>query len=136
MYAGYLSGTVKCHWSGGKGCFGDGPPGARGPGGGWAVTDGAAEAGGPQQLGIPRPRRPRPDDPAVVSAALPAWQEQSGGPQLPDHAVNRFYPQEGGEDELDPLAHLLVGVLDSPASHVTNQADGQAQDEFPPPGLV
>ena len=83
-----------------------------------------------------RRRRPPPHDGTVIAAPLAARQQQPSGHHLTDHAVDRFYPQEGGEDEVDPLPNFLVGVLDDAAGQVAHQADRQALGQLTAAGLV
>ena len=44
--------------------------------------------------------------------------------------------QEGGEDQVQPVLHLLVGIFDHPAQRVADQPDGQVQGQLAALGLV
>ena len=72
----------------------------------------------------------------VIAPAFATREQQPGTRQLADHAVDRFYPQEDGEDEVDPLPNLLIGVLDDPAGQVADQADRQALGQLAAAHLV
>ena len=55
--------------------------------------------------------------------------------QLHDLA-RRLDPEEGGEDQVEPVLDLLVGMLEHPPQGVADQPDRQRQGQFAAPGLV
>lgn len=50
--------------------------------------------------------------------------------------MDRFYPQERGEEEVNPPPDLLVWVLDDLAGQVAHQSDRKALGQVATSGLV
>jgi hypothetical protein len=89
-----------------------------------------------QQARERRSRRPSPDDRSIIAAALAAWEQQLSGGELTDDTVDRFYPKECAEDEIDPFANFLVGMLDEATGQITDQSDWKALGQVTTPGLI
>lgn len=50
--------------------------------------------------------------------------------------MDRFYPQEQGEDEGNAFTNFLVRMLDNASGQVTHQTDRQALGQVTTPGLA
>jgi hypothetical protein len=78
-------------------------------------------------------RRLAPDQ---FAARLASWDQQllvvAEGHDLTD----RFYPQEGGKEQINPALDFTVGMLGDRARRVADQADGEGQGQLAPRGFV
>jgi hypothetical protein len=74
-----------------------------------------------------RPGRLLPD---AVPTAGAAGQQQVMGSDVREHRARRADLQEGGDDQAQPVLHLLARIFDDPSAHVTHHADGHRHGPF------
>ena len=74
--------------------------------------------------------------PDQIAEAVRAGQQQVAVVEETHDLAGGLDLEEGGEDQVEPALHLLVGVLEHAAQRVAHQPDRQGQGQFAALGLV